>query len=487
MSSDNKLFWKISATFMAMLVVLGFAYIGISSYFGNQYIQEVHQRLYSGLASNVLEELQPYYNGKVNENEVKDIMHSTMIMNPSAEVYILDLDGNILKHAAPKGRVKAESVDIGPIKEYIKADDKPYITGLDPRHPETSKVFSAAPIINDGKQEGYLYIILASEEQAAVTSGLFKSYVARLGSFLFALSLIAALLLGVLAIWFLTKNLRTIIDTVKRFKEGDMNARIPHQENGDFEILAKTYNEMADTIVANIDQLKSVEKLRRELIGNVSHDLRTPLAIVKGYVETLLIKEDGISQEARIKYLKTSMNSLERLEKLISQLFEYSKLEAKQIEPQKEPFFITELAQDVAANYQVLASEKNIKINVNQKDGLPLVFADLSLVERVIQNLMDNALKFTPNGGVITIELDSTDNQVAIQVKDTGPGISEEEQAHVFERYRKAERTGHKSGAGLGLAIVKKILDLHDTSIQIQSRLNEGTAFMFQLPAYQAA
>ena len=196
---------------------------------------------------------------------------------------------------------------------------------------------------------GYLYIILASEEQAAVTSGLFNTYMARLGGNMFFLSLIAALVLGLLAIWFLTKNLRTIINTVRRFKEGDMSARVPKGGGGDFSILGNTYNDMADTIVANIDQLKSVEKLRRELIANVSHDLRTPLAIVKGYVETLLIKEENITKKDRLKYLQTSMSSLERLEKLIAQLFEYSKLEARQVEPQKEPFFITELAQDVAA------------------------------------------------------------------------------------------------------------------------------------------
>lgn len=473
---------------MLLLVVLGLMYVFISSYIGNQYLAEVHQRLYGGLATSVLKELKPYTQGEVNETDIKDIMHSTMIMNPSAEVYLLDPDGKIITHAAPKGRVKAEKVSIKPIKEFIEAEEKPFIIGDDPRHPGTCKVFSAAPILEEGNLTGYLYIILASEEQAAVTSGLFNTYMAKLGGNMFFFSLICALLLGLLAIWFLTKNLNTIIDTVRRFKEGDLNARISKTDQGDFAVLATTYNEMADTIVANIDQLKSVENLRRELIANVSHDLRTPLAIVKGYVETLLIKEENISKEDRVKYLETSMSSLEKLEKLIAQLFEYSKLEAKQIEPEKEPFFISELAQDVAANYQVLAKSKNIKIELNQKKNLPLVFADVSLVERVIQNLMDNALKFTPEGGTIQIDVASNKNNIEIRVKDTGPGIPESEQSQIFDRYRQAERTGHKqSGTGLGLAIVKKILELHDTSIQVTSELNVGTAFMFQLPTYQRA
>lgn len=488
MTTSNKLFWKISATLMALLVILGLAYVIISGYIGNQYMQETHQRLYGSLAESVLKELKPYTKGKVNETDIKDIMHSTMIMNPIAEVYLLNPEGKIITHAAPKGKVKAEKVGIAPIKEYIAAKEKPFIIGDDPRFPGTCKVFSAAPILEEGNLTGYLYIILQSEKATAVSSGLFNSYVTKLGSNLFFVSLIGALLFGLLAIWFLTKNLTNIISTVRRFKEGDMKARIADTDQGDFKVLAETYNEMADTIVGSIDQLKSIENLRRELIANVSHDLRTPLSIVKGYVETLLIKEENISKEDRMKYLQTSMSSLERLEKLIAQLFEYSKLEAKQIEPKKEPFFVSELAQDVTAKYQILAKAKDIKIVLNKKENLPLVFADLSLVERVIQNLMDNALKFTPEGGTIGIDLDVTENNVSIQVKDTGPGIPEDQQAHVFERYRKADRTGNKqAGAGLGLAIVKKILELHDTSIHIKSKMNEGTAFMFQLPAYQAA
>ena len=135
---------------MALLVVLGLAYVLISSYIGNQYMQESHQRLYGGLAESVLKELKPYTKGEVNDIAIKDIMHSTMIMNPIAEVYLLDPDGKIITHAAPKGKVKADKVGIGPIKKYISAKEKPFIVGDDPRYPNTCKVFSAAPIMEEG-------------------------------------------------------------------------------------------------------------------------------------------------------------------------------------------------------------------------------------------------------------------------------------------------------------------------------------------------
>ena len=200
----------------------------------------------------------------------------------------------------------------------------------------------------------------------------------------------------------------------------------------------------------------------------------------------MLMKNDNLSKENREKYLKTVLNSSERLSNLITQLFEYSKLEAKQIEPKKEPFFIADLAQDLFIKYQILAKEKNLNLQLKVPEDVPMVFADVGLVERVIQNLMDNAIKFTPNQGTITLHLVPTQSDVLIKVEDTGKGISEEEQSVIFERYQKAGSTKQNAGAGLGLAIAKKILELHDATIRVQSKLNQGTTFMFQLPAYSA-
>lgn len=486
MKKRNYLYLKISATLLVLLAILGFSYVWISHYVAEDYVQEINQQLYGSVADSTIKQVKPLVNGKIDTTQIQDIMHSMMVINPSVEVYLLDTAGQIITYVAPNKRVKLEKVDLAPIKEFIAAgDDRPLIKGDDPRHPNLKNIFSAAPIMNGEKQEGYIYIILASEQQAQVVCNLQSSYIYKLSRTMFFITLLGALLIGLLAIWYLTRSLRQVIKTVTRFKEGDYQARVAEADKGDMVVLADTFNEMADKIVENIDQLKSVENLRRELIANVSHDLRTPLAIMQGYVETMLMKNDSLGADDRQKYLKTVLTSSEKLSKLISQLFEYSKLEAKQIEPKKEPFFVTELAQDVFHKYQILAGEKNIEIKLNMPKNLPMVFADLGLVERVIQNLMDNALKFTPNGGKIQLDLKPLHESVEIRIADNGPGISEEQQAYIFERYNKADRKGNQTGgAGLGLAIVKKILELHDATIRVQSRLNEGTAFMFQLPAY---
>lgn len=483
----NYLYWKISATLLSILAILGLVYILISSFIGQQYYQEVNQRLYGGLADSTVQAVKPLVDGKVDTFAIQDIMHSMMVVNPSVEVYLLDTEGQIITFVAPYKRVKLKKINLSPVHEFIAAKEKPFILGDDPRHPNQKKVFSAAQIKEGDKLTGYLYIILASEEQAAVVSTLAGSYILKLGTNLFLLSLVGALIIGLLAIWFLTKNLRRLIDTVRRFKEGDYDARIAEDDKGDLADLATNFNEMADTIVANIDQLKSIENLRRELIANVSHDLRTPLAIMQGYVETLIIKEDDLEPEERRRHLNTVLDSSEKLSGLIKQLFEYSKLEAQQIQPEKEPFFISELAQDIFQKYQILAKEKAIHMDLKNPQGLPMVFADLGLVERVIQNLMDNALKFTPHGGNVTIELVGGHQNVEVRIADTGPGIPEDKQSHIFERYRQSGNEKTKGqGVGLGLAIVRKILELHNATIQVQSKLNEGTVFMFQLPTYSA-
>ncbi len=464
------------------MVLLGVVYVMVSSYMYRNYIMESSQRLNANIADHLVKETKPLVNGKPDTTATHDIMHSMMVINPSVEVYLLDTTGKIIDYVVPFSTVKLDRVSLGPVREFIKAKGNLYILG---DCPGTGKqnIFSAAPIYEGEILTGYAYIILAGAQHQEVSATLLGTYFLKSGTFIFLSTLVGSLLVGLLAIWLITRNLQKIIEVVRRFKEGDSRARVPDAQGSDLSVLATTFNDMADTIEANIEELKSVENLRRELIANVSHDLRTPLAIMQGYVETLLIKDDQLTPEERKQYLQITLGSSEKLAKLVSQLFEYSKLEAKQIQPKKEPFFITELAQDVFQKYQIIAKQKHIELRLDQPQGLPMVFADLSLVERVIQNLMDNALKFTPSGGKVNITLRAVDQFVEVRIADTGPGIPEGEQSAIFERYRKSSSVAQLSvGAGLGLAIVKKILEMHDATIRVQSKLNEGTSFMFQLP-----
>ncbi len=290
-------------------------------------------------------------------------------------------------------------------------------------------------------------------------------------------------ILGILSVG-IYQEFGELVFAARRFQDGDLQYRIKDAEKSDLEGVTTTFNQMADTILADIDKIKSLENLRTELIANISHDLRTPLSIIQGYIETLQMKDQELDTEQRLEYLKTINTSGERLSKLIAQLFEYSKLEANQIEPVKEPFLISELANDIHRNYIMMAKKKDISLKLEMNEGIPLVFGDISLVERAIQNLMDNALKFTPNGGEVVVKILAGKDDVEITIKDNGPGIKQENQALIFERYRQMKTGQQGVGVGLGLAIVKKIMELHNASIRVFSRPNEGTAFTFHLPVY---
>ncbi|NJN28043.1 MAG: HAMP domain-containing histidine kinase [Cyclobacteriaceae bacterium] len=489
---SNKLYWKLSFTFLFILMLVGLAYVSITAYFSNKYFEETTQLLNAKVANHLIEEkfqnASPFLeDGSVNKPLFGDIMHDMMAVNRGIEVYLLDVEGTILysvvlEHDEPEA--PKQHVDLAPVKKFIENDGQLFILGDNPRNANDPKIFSAAHFDYEGHQ-GYIYIILEGKLFDTITSSLAGSYFMKLGAGSMVLALVFAMLVGLVAIWYLTRNLRHIIDTVLRFKEGDTKARIENAEKNDLAELATTFNLMADTINDNMDKLKTHDNLRRELISNVSHDLRTPLAIIHGYAETLLIKDKVIDEKDRIQYLNNINSSTVKLSNLVGQLFEYSKLEAKQIEPHKEPFLISELAMDLYYKYQLLARDKGIDLKIEMEENLPLVFADIALVERVIQNLLDNALKFTPEGGTISLMLGHTANSVEVTVKDTGMGISEQDQSFIFERYRKAKAaTKENFGAGLGLAIVKKILDIHDASIKVISKPNQGAAFQFALPVY---
>ena len=481
------LFWKLSATFLVLLVLVGAAHMLLSINAAERYYQERNQRLNAPIAASIIQEVKPFIDGEITKDATDKIMHHMMAVNPSIEVYLLDPQGRILNHVAPYKKVKLDSVSLEPIGRFIENQGSSCVLGDDPRKPGEEQIFSAAAIEDDGEIQGYVYVVLAGEEYHTVGSTLWIDYITMLGGRTMLITLLGALIVGLVAIWFITRNLRTVIDGVRGFQAGDFNARIPVKSGREFNDLAVAFNEMADTIEGNIENLKSMENLRRELVGNVSHDLRTPLAVIHGYIETLMMKKEKLSVEERDKYLKIILESTEKLKKMVGELFELSKLESKQINPKKEPFFINELIQDVVQKYLILARRKGVLIQSVISNNIKLVNADVALIERVLQNLIDNALKFTPEGGTITIKTLAQESDVMIEVADTGVGIPEEQIPFVFDRYHIGDKrlSLDKNNTGLGLAIVRKILEIHDATINLSSKLNQGTSFSFQLPYYQ--
>jgi signal transduction histidine kinase len=196
------------------------------------------------------------------------------------------------------------------------------------------------------------------------------------------------------------------------------------------------------------------------------------------------MRDSVLPAEERRQYLEIAIRHCVQLTKLVAGLFDLSRLEAGEMTIHREPFSIGELVQDVVQKFQLEGRERGIRVTTNADGDVPFVSADIALIERVLENLIENAVRYTPLGGTVTVLLRPHEHAVAVAVSDTGTGIPAGDLPHIFDPYYRADRIrkDRADHAGLGLSIVKKILDLHGVEISVASEMRRGTSFTFSLP-----
>ncbi len=479
----NPLFLKLSVGLLILLLLLGGIIAWIGSNTAENYYDEANQRLHKDLAQYTVDHVNTFNDSlEVDTTAIQDIMHSMMIINPDVEVYLVDNTGKLITYVAPYKKIVRDKISLGPIKEFIRTKGAESIKGDDPRDKVGEKVFSAAPVLKDGKTIAYYYIILASQERASALSLLSNNYTLGMGLKLIGISLFLSFLFGGLFLWYTTRKLDPIYSAMDDFSKGKFETRI-HNEGGDFGKLSTTYNHMANEIEASIEKIKSIDDFRRELIANISHDIRTPLTVINGYAETLLTKADSLSGDQREEYFGYINESTKRATGLLNQMIDLSKLENSQLEVVKEPFPIDELVGDLTGRYKVILEKKNITLSYARPENSIIAFGDISLIERVIQNLIDNAIKYSPEHSNITIDIENhSSGQIVFTIADQGRGIEETQISKIFDRYKRINPDKHDNKSmGLGLAIVRKALELHNSTLEVSSELNVGTTFKFGL------
>ena len=426
----------------------------------------------------------------MNEAALKESFDMLMEINPAIEVYLLDPNGSVLAYSAPPGKVKSRRVALDPIRRFLSGSEQLPILGDDPRNPGQRKVFSASTIPRSGPTEGYLYIILGGEEFDSVVSMLQKSYLFRLSTGIVTAGLLFVFLAGLFLFAYLTKRLQRLSAEVESFQHNGFREHIVSPQQSAFHAgdeidrLGKMFAQMSDRIIHQMNDIRHADRLRRELVSSVSHDLRTPLASLRGYLETMLMKGGDMDLQEQRQYLSTAMKHAERLEKLISELFELAKLDAEETQIHPEPFHLGELVHDILQKFQLSAEKKAIRLETRFTENLPFVYADIGMIERAIQNLVDNAIRYTQEGGSVTHELVPDDSGITVKISDNGSGISPEDIPYIFDRFYRARlrERDDSDGTGLGLAITKRIVELHGSRIDVQSELNVGTTFSFHLP-----
>ncbi len=458
--------------------------------------QEVVQRLSMGLAAHIAENSELMRPGGLNQAAVKDLFDKLMAVNPSVEVYLLGLDGRIEAQAAPPGHLKRDRVALEPIRKLLSGAALP-IVGDDPRSADAAKVFSAAPLKVGGRDAGYVYVVLQGEDYDALAARLAADNLLRTTLWSMALVALLGLIAGLAAFRLITRPLRELTQAVKRFEtegpaspggEAPTLARL--SRGGDeIALLGQAFTQMTRRIAEQWRELTLSDQQRRELFANISHDLRTPLTSLHGYLETLLLKAGSLSEEERRRYLEIALGQSRKVGRLAQELFELARLEYGVVKPEKENFALADLVQDVFQKFELAAEARHQQLRPDIAPGLPVVSADLGMIERVLTNLLDNAIRHTPAGGQIEVQLRPASSGVAVQVSDTGPGIPGELQKGLFLRpvFLSGARSDGSGSGGLGLVIVQRILQLHGSDIRLVQQPDKGAVFRFQLGGATAA
>ena len=254
-------------------------------------------------------------------------------------------------------------------------------------------------------------------------------------------------------------------------------------QNNEVDMLGSTFNSMVKQINQQFGQLTENDRVRRELLAHLSHDLRTPLATMQGYIETIVIKGETLTAVDRANYLETAQRNGMQLKRLIDQIFELAHLEDGQVTVNLETFAIGELLHDIIAKFSLKAKEKNISLSLQPQQCRFIVYSDIAKLERIITNLLENAIRHTGIDGEVAIVVSQLTDKIKISVTDNGSGISKEDIAYVFDaRYRASnaieDNTTH---AGLGLAISQKLSKILNSELFVDSKLGQGSSFSLSL------
>ena len=476
---------RLSLVLLTLFIPLGVLYVGSTVATSQRYAQEVSQQVNKDLAARLVRTHDLMVGGGADATQLSAAVNSLSVTNPDVDLYVLNTAGKILLASLPAGKLEQQTVSLGPVDAVMHESVAYPVLGDNPRDPGQPKVFSVAAIPAKGPLEGYLYIVLADEVQDSVASMVESSTILRLSIWVGLAGLTLVFLAGILMFTLFTRRLKRLATIMmdferRNFEGAALKPVLTTRTSDEVGDLNRVFYGMAARIAEQVSRLKESDRLRRELVANVSHDLRTPLTALQGYLETLQL--ETLSGADKHRYLSVALKHSEHLNTLVTELFELAKLEANAAPIHNERFPLAELVQDVVQKFGLSAEKKGVTL-VADTEVRPSVYADVGFLERVLENLLDNALHYTPAGGTVSVSLGASVQGVRVEVTDTGSGIPPAELPHVFERFYRGSRAGgNAAGAGLGLTISQRMLELHGTRLEVESRVGGGTTFSFSLP-----
>lgn len=446
--------------------LLGFAVIGTFSdqMMKTHLVEEKAEAMYDE-ANLIASTYSSFYFGKKQELNSAVPQLQAVAEFLRAEIWIVNRQGVIIVDSRQSTRSGKVIEDFDP----TATGNKSYCIGRYFDQFSYDVLSVSAPITGNYNTYGYVVVHLPVRQiQEASNRALDIVYISA--GIIFVLSLII--------LWIFTK---TVYVPLKKITEG---ANEYAAGNLDYQIDVKTHDEMgylAATLNYMSDEVNKMEEYQKTFVANVSHDFRSPLTSIKGYLEAIL---DGtIPTEMSEKYLKRVLSETERLTKLTQGLLTLNTLDSKGY-LSRSNFDINRVIKDTVASFEVICNAKNLTFDLTFSDNIQMVYADLGKIQQVLYNLVDNAIKFSHNDSTIFIQTSVRYEKIFVSVKDTGIGIPKDSVKKIWERFYKTDlsRGKDKKGTGLGLAIVKEIIQAHGENIDVISTEGVGTEFVFTLP-----
>jgi len=292
-----------------------------------------------------------------------------------------------------------------------------------------------------------------------------------------------AMVLGYFLSSTITERIHLLKGAAEKLANGDLQTRVPVTGRDEVAALAVTFNQMAEQLQAADQKQRELESLRRDLIAWVSHDLQTPLTSMRAILEAV---SDGVVEEPETvkRYLNTAQRDVRSLSALIDDLFQLAQLDAGGFPLNRANASLGDLISDTLESFTELAKQQEIMLEGNVDSDVDPVMMDTQAIGRVLNNLISNALRHTPNRGRVSVWVRRTTRGVEVTVSDTGEGIRAEDIPHIFERFYRGEKSRNRGtgGAGLGLAIARGIVQAHGGDIRVESQAGKGTQFSFRIP-----
>jgi signal transduction histidine kinase len=283
------------------------------------------------------------------------------------------------------------------------------------------------------------------------------------------------------------RRIMDVVEGARQLARGDLSARVPTAGNDELAGLSDSFNQMAQRLQEAAEQKAMLEQSRRDLIAWASHDLRTPLASLQLVIDALV---DGVADDAETqqRYLHTAQIEVANLKELINDLFELSQLESGHIDLKLQRTSLSDLLSDTLSAMRAMAERRGVRLDGHVSRDIDPVRIDPEKIQRVLYNLLSNAIRHTPGGGEVLLTAEVIPNGVRVTVRDSGEGIASEDLPHVFERFYRGERARTRDqhgerGAGLGLAIARGLIEAHRGTIEVESQPGQGARFTFTIPA----